>query len=288
VASAIAVIWVVWTPGPGALAQTSPGPSPGPSASPGTTVECVGCHAHPAVLATTVESHPGLLVTLDQITKSVHSNFTCTSCHSGLTGTMHAKLDAARDSCGGCHTQEAAMLAEGAHGDPEKGSKLTCASCHGNHSIKDTSSEEFRIAMTEKCSTCHAQMNERFAGGNPFGMETHLGRMDVATCWDCHRAHKVQYASDPDSPVHPTNILATCQQCHEGAPPNFADIQIHVASSPLPEDQRLRAVTLYMLFLLVFTFGFFGYHTYLQIQHERRQRAQRRQRAAGDATGGVL
>jgi hypothetical protein len=268
------------TPAPQALAQTSP--SPAPSATPSATAECVGCHSNPAVLATTVESHPGLLVGLDQIAASAHSDFTCTMCHSGLTGTMHAKLDAARDSCAGCHTEEAALMAEGAHGDPERGSKLSCVSCHGNHRIRDTSSEEFRLQMTEKCSSCHAQMNERFSGGNPFGMETHLGRADVATCWDCHRAHKVQYVSDPDSPVHPTNILATCQECHVGAPPNFADIQIHVASSPLPEDRRLRAVTLYMLFLLVFTFGFFGYHTYLQIQHERRRRA-----AGGGRRGSV-
>jgi nitrate/TMAO reductase-like tetraheme cytochrome c subunit len=236
-------------------------------------------------MAATDENRPALYVTLDQIQGSAHASFTCTTCHTGLNATMHAKRDAARDSCAGCHEKEAELFADGAHANNPLGVKLTCVSCHGNHAVMPTGTSRFHVAMTERCSSCHNEMGERFFGGNPFGMQTHLGRPDVATCWDCHRAHLVLHASDPRSPVNRRNILATCRRCHTNAPDNFADISVHVASSPLPDDPRLRAVTLYMLLILVGTFGFFGYHTALQIRHELRKR---REHGEHEQIGGVL
>jgi hypothetical protein len=226
-------------------------------------------------MAGTGEDRPELYVDAAIIAGSVHSAFACTNCHSGLTATMHAKRDAARSSCANCHREEAAMFERGMHADNDLGVRLTCVSCHGNHAILDPSTPAFHTAMTEECSRCHNDMGERFFGGNPFGMQTHLGRPDVATCWDCHRAHLVLHTSDPRSPVNEANILTTCRGCHTNAPANFADIEVHVASTPLPDDPKLRAVTLYMLLMLVGTFGFFGYHTALQIRHELRKRAAR-------------
>ena len=271
VASAVAVVWVFGGPALGASAQ-SPSSAPSSPPPPG-AAECVGCHGNPTIVGSYDDQHPGLLVTEEQIQDSVHDDFTCVDCHSPLSASMHARLDAARESCATCHEQEAKLLAEGVHGEPERGEPLTCVSCHGNHEIRDTASETFHTQMSDQCAACHSQMGERFFGGNPFGMETHLGRADVAACWDCHGSHRMYSTDDPHSPTSEANILATCRTCHEGAPSNFADIQIHVANSPLPADPRLRAVTLYMLMLLIFVFGFFGYHTYLQITHERRRRA---------------
>jgi hypothetical protein len=232
-------------------------------------------------MAGTEENRPALYVDLATIRGSVHSGFACTKCHSGLTATMHAKRDAARDSCADCHRQEAAMFEQGMHYQNDVGVRLTCVSCHGNHAVQPTNTAGFRVAMTGECSRCHDEMGQRFFGGNPFGMQTHLGRPDVATCWDCHRAHLVLPVSDPRSPVNAANILETCRRCHTNAPANFAGIEVHVASSPLPDDPRLRVVTLYMLLILVGTFGFFGYHTALQIRHELRKRAERRTTAGG-------
>jgi hypothetical protein len=157
--------------------------------------------------------------------------------------------------------------------------------CHGNHTVLDTSTAAFRTVMTERCRTCHARMNQRFSNGNPLGMETHLGRSDVATCWDCHTAHLVLPLTDPRSPVNPANVLTTCRECHVGAPPNFADIEVHVAANPVPRDPRLRAVTLYMLVILIGTFAFFGWHTVLQIRFEAKQR---RNRQGTGTIGGAL
>lgn len=271
-------LWLLATiAAPIASAQTvAPVPTP-PSSS---DSECVGCHAHPEIMAATGENRPELFVRPSTIASSVHASFSCITCHSPLTATMHAKLDAARGSCQQCHQKEAKLLAEGAHGS-KAGPALTCVSCHGNHAILPVDSEAFYDQMSAECARCHTEMSKRFFGGNPFGMETHLGRTDVATCWDCHRAHLVLDTSDPRSPVNPANILSTCRKCHVNAPPNFADIEVHVASSPLPDDPRLRAVTLYMILLLVGTFGFFGYHTVLQIRHELSRRSEHRSAPGG-------
>jgi hypothetical protein len=277
---AIGTLWMLVIVG-SSPASAQPSPTPTPNTSPtGAASECVVCHSNPQIIASTGESRPGLYVLLDTIQESVHSSFTCVTCHSSLTSTMHAKRDAARGSCATCHTQEAKMLAEGEHGDADAVPRLTCVSCHGNHDILSPGTEEFDTKMAAECSMCHSEMDQRFMSGNPFGMETHLGRTDVATCWTCHRAHLVLPVEDPRSPVNPANILSTCRKCHEDAPANFAGIEIHVASSPVPSDSRLRMVTLYMLLILIGTFAFFGYHTVLQIRHELEMR-----RARGNRPG---
>ncbi len=272
-------LWLVAALGPLVASAQTAAPVPTPPPSSGS--ECVGCHAHPQIMAATGESRPELFVRPSTIAGSVHASFSCITCHSPLTATMHDKLDAAKGSCQGCHQEEAKLLAGGAHGSPGAAPSLTCVSCHGNHAILPVASKAFYDRMTTECAMCHTEMGERFFGGNPFGMETHLGRTDVATCWDCHQAHLVLPTSDPRSPVNPANILTTCRHCHVNAPSNFADIEVHVASSPLPDDHRLRAVTLYMILLLVATFGFFGYHTVLQIRHELQRRSEHRATPGG-------
>ena len=253
---------------PSASAVTTPSPGQDPS-------QCLVCHGSPRIIASTGRARPELYVQLTTVEHSVHPSFTCITCHSTLTASIHAEPDRARDSCATCHTAEAALLAQGQHGDADAVPKLTCMTCHGNHAILDPSTAAFRTVMNERCRKCHAELSQNFINGNPFGMETHLGRIDVATCWDCHTAHLVLPLTDQRSPVNPANVLTTCRRCHVGAPPNFAEIEIHVASSPVPRDPRLRAVTLYMLLLLIGTFAFFGWHTVLQIQHEARQRRNR-------------
>lgn len=256
-----------------ALAQDAP--SPAPSTQP---AECWGCHGHPEIVNAVPGKYlPGLYVTPDALAGSVHSEFTCTTCHSALTANMHARKDAAKDSCQGCHERQAEEYLDGYHGDEglaeSEGPRPTCITCHGSHDIHPADTRDFIHRSSEQCARCHTQMGERFFGGNPFGMETHLGRTDVAACADCHGYHKVLPAENADSPVNPANILTTCRQCHTDAPPNFADVEIHVAQGALPDDPRLRWATLYMLLILVGTFGFFGYLTVLGIRHEWRKSA---------------
>jgi nitrate/TMAO reductase-like tetraheme cytochrome c subunit len=216
----------------------------------------------------------------------MHEGFACTDCHSALKSTMHAKKDAARDSCHTCHGQQFEEYEAGYHGTSGEGPRPTCITCHGSHQVQDASTRDFVHRAAEQCARCHEQMNERFMGGNAFGMETHLAGEDVATCADCHGYHTVLPTEDERSPVNEANILTTCRQCHTDAPDNFVDVQMHVAPGPIPNDPRLRVITIWMLTLLIGTFGFFGYLTALGIRHEWQQQAER---AAGKSdAGGVL
>jgi nitrate/TMAO reductase-like tetraheme cytochrome c subunit len=269
---------------PTASAQTT---SSTPSPDPMTAGECIGCHALPdIVIADDGRYRPGIYVTPDSVMGSVHAGFACIDCHSTLKATMHDRRDAARDSCADCHEPQHEQYEAGYHGTPGEGPRPTCITCHGSHEVQDASTRDFVHRASEQCARCHEQMNERFMGGNAFGMETHLAGEDVATCADCHGYHTVLPTEDPRSPVNEANILATCRQCHTNAPANFVDVQMHLSEGPIPEDPRLRAITIYMLTLLIGTFGFFGYLTILGIRHEWRRSVARASERSGE--GGVL
>lgn len=267
-----------------ALARGSPSPSP-----PTWPNECVGCHAVPEIVwADDGRYRPGLLVTRSDLDASVHGDFACTECHSALGSTMHARRDAARASCGRCHEEQRSEYEAGYHGPPGTVGivpKPTCITCHGSHAVQPARTRAFAHLASEQCARCHEEMAERFVGGNPFGMDTHLAGLEVATCSDCHGSHLVLPAEDPRSPINRANILGTCRSCHADAPPNFVDVRMHIPRDAIPDDPRLRAITIYMLTLLIATFAFFGYLTILGIRFEWRKQAERRRTRE---MGGVL
>ena len=265
-AAVLATVWLATAPVT-ALAQTaSPSPSQ-PPAGP-TSGACVVCHALPQVVDAPQGTRPGLYVTKAEIHDSVHQGMACTDCHSEYTATGHPADDRAASACADCHQDEAKQWSAGAHGQPsDVGVPPTCVTCHGNHDVQPAD-QAFAEAVAVKCAACHTRIDEHAFGSNPLGMETHLGRIDVATCADCHEAHEVLPPSDPASSVSARNKLATCRQCHTDAPAHFANIEIHVASGALPTDLRLRFATLWMLGILIFTFAFFGWLTVLGIRYE--------------------
>jgi hypothetical protein len=276
-AVALTILWLIALPGV-AAAQTADQDGVPAEVTRG---ECVVCHGQPGVVATDGVVRQELYVPSETVASSVHADLGCTGCHSPLQATLHPDSDRAPDSCAGCHEKQAAEYNAGAHAGPsEQGTPPTCVTCHGNHEVTEAEGTDFDEGLADTCAACHAAMSERGFGSNPMGMETHLGRADVATCDDCHEPHRVLPPDDPRSSVHPSNKLATCQGCHENAGPNFEEIQIHVASGPLPEDARLRLATLWMLAILIFTFGFFGWLTVLGIRHEWRHGRHRRHHRA--------
>jgi hypothetical protein len=46
---------------------------------------------------------------------------------------------------------------------------------------------------------------------------------ESAVCTDCHGIHDILSTQNPDSSVHPNNLLQTCQKCHPDAGPNWTD-----------------------------------------------------------------
>lgn len=254
-----------------ALAQTAP-ESPQPRTA-SLAPSCTSCHED-----SDIESKgQGLYVPQTLVDSSVHSDVTCTDCHPPTKGVLHqdvaAELKATRASCAGCHEDQNVAYEAGAHGSGDPEGKPTCVICHGSHEIQPADSRDFVVAeANDRCSECHDERGQSFFKGNYHGKETNLGRTDVAVCADCHGAHTVLPESDPESPVNAANRLQMCASCHEGAGPNFADIQIHVLADPIPADPKLAASTLYFIIILTVTFGLFGWHMVLSIRHEWRKR----------------
>src|SRR3990170_2462484 len=239
-----------------------------------TSSGCLTCHGTPEIVG---RGDPGLYVSGATLEASAHDTLSCTSCHPKLTAVLHAnpqaELARTAASCASCHREEATSLGGGSHAPGDEGKrKPTCVTCHGAHDVPQADSRAFATETAARCSACHTERGESFFDGNYHGKETDLGRYDTAVCSDCHGPHRVLPVADPQSTVNPANVLTTCRQCHEQAPDNFCDIVIHVSGAPLPDDGRLRAATLYMMLLLVGTFGFFGIHTVLSIRHEWRER----------------
>lgn len=253
--------------------------------------QCRACHSDPGIAET---NGPRFYVTGEVLSSSIHAELTCVDCHVPPAARLHAdpqaEVAAVRGSCERCHKAEGRDYEESVHGvaadrPPLYGGPLpdpattghpsvrpTCISCHGAHDVRTAEDRVFVIDTADRCSICHSERGESFFDRDYHGKESQLGRLDVAVCADCHGGHLVLPETDPRSNVYPANVVATCRTCHEGAPPNFRDVVIHVGGWPLPSDPKLKAATLWMILLLVGTFGFFGMHTVLAIRHSFRER----------------
>ena len=135
----------------------------------------------------------------------------CVACHEDaweeLRGSIHGQQGI---SCHQCHG-----------GDPTKSDKaLAKAPGTGYVGIPD------KKQIVQVCGQCHADVEVM----NFYGTRTDQlaryktsvhgkkllleGDQKVAACSDCHGYHDVVRVTDPNSPVYPSNIPKTCNQCH--------------------------------------------------------------------------
>ncbi|HST09608.1 MAG TPA: multiheme c-type cytochrome [Terriglobales bacterium] len=144
----------------------------------------------------------------------------CVDCHAKLQGNLKVVVD-----------QTAASV----HG--HKG--MSCTTCHGGNAEDEarakTPASGFRghisrAQVTELCGACHAD-GAGIKAFNPslrtdqlslyhtsvHGAKRAQGDEHVAVCTDCHGAHDILAASDPRSPIHPTNVATTCRRCHSNS-----------------------------------------------------------------------
>lgn len=118
---------------------------------------------------------------------------------------------------------------------------LSCRSCHGGNSNSDdmelamSMSEGFigvpiSNSISELCSKCHSDIDymkkydskihtDQFAKlkGSVHGKLAVNGKGMMLQCITCHNAHGIKKVDDPKSPVYPTNVPQTCNQCHGNA-----------------------------------------------------------------------
>lgn len=184
-------------------------------------------------------------VDADSPVNHAHIAQTCGKCHLGIEETylksVHGKL-----------------LAKGDPRGP------VCTDCHSAHNIVNPDDKSFKAVSDQRCGKCHADRLEHYSE-TYHGKAMALGKpnvaSEVAACYDCHGYHDVLPPTDPASHLSPTNILATCRQCHSGVTIGFTAYKPHANPMDPKNYPLLHAVFLGMTGLLIGTFAFFGLHT---------------------------
>lgn len=163
----------------------------------------------------------------------------CTDCHgnhmiqqeeSPSSPTSRYKIT---ETCAKCHKEIADKFNNSAHGKSLSGKNIaapTCVSCHSEHSIKSVSlsNELSKFNQVEMCLKCHEE--GKLPHKNYKGEEELIsnykdsyhykalkeGKLNAATCSDCHGAHDMNKFDDPNSKIYKKNIAQTCGQvnCH--------------------------------------------------------------------------
>jgi len=167
-------------------------------------------------------------------------------------------------TCGTCHEKILAEYSDSIHGTQlAKGNPKVpvCNDCHTAHAISD-STDARRLAILRQCGGCHESSLATYRD-TYHGQVSAMGFSRIATCADCHTAHRIQPAGDPRSSVGGANRLATCQKCHPGATANFSRYDPHANTHDKGRSPLLWATALFMRILLAGVFAFFGIHTVL-------------------------
>jgi len=168
----------------------------------------------------------------------------CTDCHGA-----HEVLDPdeprlrVSETCGQCHSEIFEAQRDSVHGAAlrEEGNEdvPVCTDCHGVHNIPDPRTSQFQVETPELCAGCHADEELMSKYGldadvySTYRISWHGVDVEVfqarwpnlwhqsAVCTDCHGVHDMLSTENPNSRVHPDNLLETCRQCHPQAPPNW-------------------------------------------------------------------
>jgi hypothetical protein len=222
------------------LATIAPALAQAPT--PPTNDDCQACHADPS---TTRANGQPVVVQADRFTQSVHGSFACVDCHTDLAtlSELPHPEKLARVQCATCHEGTVQQYDRGVHAEARRlrtdSPAATCLDCHGGpHEILPKSDPESRtnkLKLAQTCAACHGSKApvQLASGRSPavagmFADSIHgqalirKGLIVAPSCADCHNSHEILPKRLPDSPVHRTNVPATCGKCHEGIRQDFA------------------------------------------------------------------
>jgi len=110
-------------------------------------------------------------------------------------------------------TIDPTILAQSVHGDANPKGPLNCADCHTNHRFPHPaeaarSIRQFQLERYVTCRNCHEEQYT-FQQDSVHNAALEAGRLEAATCVDCHGGHDIQ---PPDQPRQ--RISLTCGRCH--------------------------------------------------------------------------
>ncbi len=238
---------------------------------------CGGCHQKP-LEEYEVSVHGHALI---------HSGLTvtavCADCH-GAHGIFRAadprsQLHVANvaETCGQCHRFIEERIQQSVHGNgggpgvaadrAAPGGKIrrtpSCTDCHMGHDLPDPRSDAFRVTLADRCGTCHEDLFRQFKQ-SMHGQLSNLGYGPGAKCSDCHGAHDILSADDPNSLMAAgANRLETCRKCHAHAVSNFSTFLPHADYHDADRYPLLHAIYVSMELLIYSVFAFFTLHSLL-------------------------
>ncbi|HAR42189.1 MAG TPA: cytochrome C [Bdellovibrionales bacterium] len=171
---------------------------------------------------------------------------TCVDCHgSHAIKNPKSPRKEINDRCGSCHSEVADSFKSSVHGkalSEDNQDVPVCTDCHGAHAVAGPAKEHFREDSYKSCATCHSDAEKmKKYDLNPDVLDTYLDDFHgasnrlysmgagtpgkpIASCTDCHGIHNIQSFKLPGAKkAAREQIVKTCQNCHEGVPPSFAD-----------------------------------------------------------------
>jgi predicted CXXCH cytochrome family protein len=83
-----------------------------------------------------------------------------------------------------------------------------CSDCHTAHAILQPTESAFRMQSTPICGNCHKDKFSTYRDTFHSQFGSLGGYVETARCWDCHGAHDVLPASDPNSPINKANLVS--------------------------------------------------------------------------------
>ena len=218
-------------------------------------------------------------------------NASCNDCHNVHSFNVPPRGSPARtdwhlgipDLCGKCHTDQVKTWGKSVHGREMKqklnAKSADCADCHTAHQVVNSSSNQFKLAVTAGCGNCHEDAYESYRA-TYHGKVATLGFTYAAKCFDCHGSHEVEPSKSPKARMHLDNRLESCQECHSGkkdvplATAGFVSFSPHGTSDDFVTYPEIWLTTKFMIALLVGVFAFFWVHSILWWYREYMDRKQ--------------
>lgn len=204
-------------------------------------------------------------------------NASCSDCHGkhnvvpmkGKTGESFRL--ASPEICGRCHEKQLRQYTNSVHGAAVKRfGKLdaaVCSDCHNPHKITSPEDDPVKLAITEKCGSCHEKQFKSYRS-TYHGQVARLGYTHTAKCHDCHNAHKTLPAKNPLARINKRNRLKACKECHKNATAGFITFEPHGNTHDRERFPVMWYVSKFMIVLLTGVFIFFWGHSLLWFYRE--------------------
>jgi predicted CXXCH cytochrome family protein len=243
-------------------------------------------HGLPSVYPLYIDSIHGFALSREGLLVAAN----CQSCHGSHHILSHKdpqsptyKVNIPK-TCGNCHAGITADYMGGVHGKAVAAGHLdapVCSDCHTAHAIEQPTAAAFRMQSTPICGNCHKDKFSTYRDTFHSQLGSLGGYVETARCWDCHGAHNVLPASDPQSPIAQANLINTCGRCHAGANASFVQYQPHANARNRKLNPALFYIRLFMNLLLAGVLAFFAIHTILWLIRSRYQQVKTRSAKGG-------